>query len=48
MRDTLGGLVFVTFIAGKLTLAAFVAWSWWWLLLPIVPIIGVVMRHFAG
>lgn len=38
MRNFLGGLIFATFIALKVGLA--VSWSWWWILMPLVPIIG--------
>lgn len=38
-RSLLGGLVFAGFIAGKVT-GVLIAWSWWWLLLPIVPVIA--------
>ena len=38
VRTVLSGLIFASFIAGKAT--GLLAWSWWWLLLPLVPLLG--------
>lgn len=47
MRDTIGGLVFALFIAIKLAGTSLAAWSWWWLLLPIVPLLALVVQHLG-
>lgn len=36
MRDLLGGFIFGLFIMLKVA-GALATWSWWWLLMPIVP-----------
>ncbi len=36
MRSWLSGLVFALFVMLKVT-GTLAAWSWWWLLLPLVP-----------
>lgn len=41
-RTFLGGVMFVVFVAGKVT-GAFAAWSWWWALLPVVPVVAKVL-----
>ena len=45
MRIGFGGLLFVLFLALKLT--GFIAWSWWWvtapLWIPVFLVIAVVM-----
>lgn len=42
-QQILCGVVFAIFIAGKVT-GPLAAWSWWWLLLPLVPVVA----KFAG
>lgn len=39
----LWGLCLLTFIAIKLAGTSLAAWSWWWILLPPVPLIGAVV-----
>lgn len=43
----LQGIVFWTFFAIKAWGVTFAAWSWWWLLLPIMPFIGEAVRRFG-
>jgi predicted ABC-type sugar transport system permease subunit len=42
-----GALVFGGFIAVKLAGTSLAAWSWFWLLLPIVPVLSLVVKHFG-
>lgn len=42
----LHGIVFATFIAGKLVGGYIATWSWWWLLMPLVPVIGTIIHGF--
>jgi hypothetical protein len=37
------GVVFAAFIAIKVAGAALAAWSWWWLLFPLVPVMALVL-----
>jgi fatty acid desaturase len=39
-----GGLFFALFIAIKLAGTSLAAWSWWWLLLPIVPVLALLVQ----
>lgn len=41
------GLWTIMFIVIKVGGTALADWSWWWLLLPIVPDIVVICRHFG-
>ncbi len=41
------GLAFPVFIAAKLV-GPCAAWTWWWLLMPIVPVLGEIIRRFAS
>jgi len=41
------GLAFPFFIAVKLAGTSFAAWSWWWLLMPLVPTLSLAVRHFS-
>jgi hypothetical protein len=41
--ETIGGLSFWGFIAIKLAGTSLAAWSWWWLLMPVVPIMGMIV-----
>lgn len=43
----LKGLAFWTFIAIKLVGVSLVGWSWWWLLLPEVPLIGIIVQRMG-
>jgi len=40
-------LMFWGFITVKFFGSAFAAWSWWWVLLTIVPWLALVTRHFG-
>lgn len=40
-----GTLVFWGYVAAKLATTVFVAWSWWWVLLPIVPWLALLIAH---
>lgn len=42
---TIGWLVTFSFIAVKLAGHAFALWSWWWVLLPIIPWLGLLATH---
>jgi hypothetical protein len=42
------GVMNALFIAGKLTVGSYLAtWSWWWLLMPAVPVFGTLIHRFA-
>lgn len=41
------GLVFWGFVAVKLVGVSFATWSWWWLLVPIVPWLGLIAQRWA-
>ncbi len=34
------------FVAVKVGGVSFAAWSWWWLLMPIVPDLSLIVKHF--
>lgn len=36
-------LAFASFIAIKLAGTSFAAWSWWWLLMPLVPMLSLAV-----
>jgi len=36
--------IFWGFIAIKVAGTSFAAWSWWWILLPIVPMLSLVVK----
>lgn len=38
---------FVLFIALKVASPLVADWSWWWLLMPEVPTIVVILKHFG-
>lgn len=38
------GLVFWSFITIKIAGTSLAAWSWWWVLLPIVPMLSLVVK----
>lgn len=40
-------LTFWMFVAGKLVSATFAAWSWWWVIFPLVPILGIVIEKLG-
>lgn len=41
------GLTFWAFVVIKVAGHTFAAWSWWWVLLPVVPCIGALVHHFG-
>ncbi len=41
----IGSCMFFGFIAVKIAGTAFASWSWWWVLLTIVPWLALVARH---
>lgn len=41
------GLWMIMFIVIKVGGTQLAAWSWWWLLLPIVPDLVIILRHFG-
>lgn len=41
----LGIFMFWGYIAVKWVGTAFAAWSWWWVLLPIVPWLALLVAH---
>jgi hypothetical protein len=45
-NSLLPALLFGGFIAGKLVGGYIATWSWWWLLMPIVPVLGTIIHHF--
>lgn len=47
IANFIGWLWFALFIAIKLAGSSLATWSWWWLLMPIVPILGLVVKHFG-
>ena len=42
----LGGLVFWGFVAVKLWGVSFAAWSWWWVLMPLIPWLGLAVVRY--
>ena len=40
-------LVFWLFVVIKMMGTALASWSWWWLFLPIVPVLSLVVKHFG-
>jgi len=44
--NLLGGILFWGFIVTKWLGTTFAAWSWWWVLLPIVPWMALLVQHF--
>ncbi len=47
MGRGLGGLWLIAFIVLKLGGTSLAAWSWWWLLLPIVPVLVVLCQRLG-
>jgi hypothetical protein len=41
------GLSFAFFVAVKLAGTSFAAWSWWWLLFTLVPVLSLLVKHLA-
>jgi len=41
------GLVWWWFLIVKIVGHIYAAWSWWWVLMPIVPVIGQIVLHFG-
>ncbi len=42
LREVAGTIVFVVFVCGKVT-SILAAWSWWWMLFPLVPVLAWVL-----
>lgn len=40
-------VVFWAFVAIKVAGTSLAAWSWWWLIVPIVPILGLLVERFS-
>jgi hypothetical protein len=38
-------VVFTAFVAIKLAGTTLAAWSWWWLLMPLVPLLGAIVQR---
>jgi hypothetical protein len=38
-------IIFSTFVAVKVGGVSLAAWSWWWILLPMVPVIGIFVQR---
>jgi len=47
VKSVLAGLVFWGFIVIKLSGHLFAAWSWLWILFPLIPFLGEAVRHFG-
>lgn len=47
MKIELAGIWLVMFVVLKTGSALLAGWSWWWLLMPIVPDVVVILRHFG-
>ncbi len=43
----LHALIFGFFIAVKVGGTSLAAWSWWWLLLPIVPVLSLLVTRWG-
>ena len=43
-QSWVSGIVFAGFIAGKIAGTYIAMWSWWWLLMPLVPVIAAVVK----
>ena len=41
--QVIGGLCFWSFIAIKVAGSSLAAWSWWWLLMPVVPVLSLLV-----
>jgi hypothetical protein len=44
---SLFGLWWCIFVAIKLAGHSLAAWSWWWTILPIVPLLGLIVQRFG-
>lgn len=47
LSATIGSLVTWGFVAVKIAGTSFAAWSWWWVLLPIVPWLALAVKRFG-
>lgn len=43
----IGSLILWSFVAIKAFGTTFAAWSWWWVLFPLMPFLGVAVKHFG-
>lgn len=39
--------VFSFFVAVKVAGTSFALWSWWWLLLPLIPVLSLLVKHWG-
>jgi hypothetical protein len=42
-----GWLIFWAFVCIKVAGSSLAAWSWWWLLLPVVPVGSLVVKAWG-
>ena len=47
MNSFLASLWFWMFVIVKVGGTALASWSWWWILLPIVPDVVIILKHFG-
>lgn len=47
MKIQMGGLWLLLFVTIKVLGTAFVSWSWWWVLLPVVPDIWLILTKLG-
>lgn len=43
----IGTLGFWAFIAIKVAGTSLASWSWWWLLMPVIPVIGLFVQRMG-
>lgn len=44
--ETIGWILFWGFVVVKVWGTSFAAWSWWWLLMVIIPWLALGVKHF--
>ena len=44
MSKAIWGLIFWAFVIIKVAGTALASWSWWWILLPVVPVLSLVLQ----
>lgn len=47
MRAAIFSLIFWWFLIVKIAGTIYAAWSWWWILLPIVPVVGQLVARYG-
>ncbi len=45
--ELITSLIFGGFIAIKIAGVSLAAWSWWWLLFPAVPLLGILVQRYG-